>query len=190
MRISGGTWCGRKLKAPPGDAVRPTQDRVREAIFSMLMNVTTDSTFLDLYAGSGAIGLEALSRGAARATWVEKETRHVAVLKENLAMLGAEAGEVVCSDVMRWVKGPGRGRAFDVIYADPPYELAREHGFLELMTALAEQQVIAKRGFFIAEMAVRQDAEIVPGWTILRDRTYGHTRVVLYRKDDLTLCIE
>lgn len=156
----------------------------------MLMNVTADSTFLDLYAGSGAIGLEALSRGAARATWVEKEKHHVAVLKENLAMLGADAGEVVCSDVMRWVKGPGRGLAFDVIYADPPYELAREHGFLELMTALAEQQVIAKRGFFIAEMAIRQDAEIVPGWTILRDRTYGHTRVVLYRKDDLTLCIE
>ena len=156
----------------------------------MLMNVTADSTFLDLYAGSGAIGLEALSRGAARATWVEKEKHHVAVLKENLAMLGADAGEVVCSDVMRWVKGPGRGRAFDVIYADPPYELAREHGFIELMKALAEEQVIAKRGFFIAEMAIRQDAEIVPGWTILRDRTYGHTRVVLYRKDELTSCIE
>jgi 16S rRNA (guanine966-N2)-methyltransferase len=156
----------------------------------MLMNVTADSTFLDLYAGSGAIGLEALSRGAARATWVEKETRHVSVLKENLALLGADSGEVVCSDVMRWVRGPGRGRAFDVIYADPPYELAREHGFLELMTVLAGEQVIAKRGFFIAEMAARQDAEIVPGWTILRDRTYGHTRVVLYRKDDLTLCIE
>jgi 16S rRNA (guanine966-N2)-methyltransferase len=156
----------------------------------MLMNVTADSTFLDLYAGSGAVGLEALSRGALRATWVEKEMRHVTVLKENLAVLGAEQGEVVCSDVMRWVKGPGRNRAFDVIYADPPYELAREHGFLELMKALEEQQVIAKRGFFIAEMAARQDAEIVPGWTILRDRAYGHTRVVLYRKDDLTLCIE
>lgn len=156
----------------------------------MLMNVTADSTFLDLYAGSGAVGLEALSRGARQATWVEKEMRHVAVLKENLAVLGSGQGEVICSDVMRWVKGSGRGRAFDVIYADPPYEWAREHGFCELMQALAEQQVIAKRGFFIAEMAVRQDAEMVPGWTILRDRTYGHTRVVLYRKDELPICIE
>lgn len=156
----------------------------------MMMNVTADSTFLDLYAGSGAVGLEALSRGALRATWVEKEMRHVAVLKENLAVLGSSQGEVICSDVMRWVKGPGSGRAYDVIYADPPYELAREHGFMELMTALAEQRVIAKRGFFIAEMAVSQDAEIVPGWTILRDRTYGHTRVVLYRKDELPVCIE
>jgi 16S rRNA (guanine966-N2)-methyltransferase len=185
MRISGGAWCGRKLKAPSGDAVRPTQDRVREAIFSMLMAVTPDSTFLDLYAGSGAVGFEALSRGARAATWVEKENRHVSVLKENLALLGTDKGEVVCSEVMRWVKGPGRGRAFDVIYADPPYDQAREQGFSELMKVLAEQQVIAKRGFFIAEMGERQEAEAVPGWTILRDRTYGHTRVVLYRKEDV-----
>jgi 16S rRNA (guanine966-N2)-methyltransferase len=190
MRISGGAWCGRKLKAPSGDAVRPTQDRVREAIFSMLMTVTPDSTFLDLYAGSGAVGFEALSRGAKSATWVEKEPRHVAVLKENLALLGSDKGEVFCLEVMRWVKGPGRGRAFDVIYADPPYQQAHEAGFGELMTALAEQQVVAKRGFFIAEMGERQKAETVQGWGILRDRTYGHTRVVLYRKEDVVLCTE
>ena len=156
----------------------------------MLMNVTPDSTFLDLYAGSGAVGFEALSRGALRATWVEKEPRHVAILKENLALLGTDKGEVICSDVPRWIKGPGKGRMFDVIYADPPYELAREHGFSELMKALAEHQVIAKRGFFIAEMATRQDAESVTGWEVLRDRAYGHTRVVLYRKEDVTLCTE
>jgi 16S rRNA (guanine966-N2)-methyltransferase len=156
----------------------------------MLMAVTPDSTFLDLYAGSGAVGLEALSRGARAATWVEKENRHVSVLKENLALLGTDKGEVFCSEVMRWVKSLGRGRAFDVIYADPPYDQAREEGFSELMKALAEQEVVAKRGFFIAEMGERQEAETVPGWTILRDRTYGHTRVVLYRKKDVTLCTE
>lgn len=156
----------------------------------MLMAVTPDSTFLDLYAGSGAVGLEALSRGARAATWVEKENRHVSVLKENLALLGTDKGEVVCSEVMRWVKGAGRGRAFDVIYADPPYQQAHEEGFAELMKALAEQQVIAKSGFFLAEMGERQKAESLPGWTILRDRTYGHTRVVLYRKEDVVLCTE
>jgi 16S rRNA G966 N2-methylase RsmD len=112
------------------------------------------------------------------------------VLKENLALLGTDKGEVFCSEVMRWVKSLGRGRAFDVIYADPPYDQAREEGFSELMKALAEQEVVAKRGFFIAEMGERQEAETVPGWTILRDRTYGHTRVVLYRKEDVTLCTE
>lgn len=150
----------------------------------MLMQVTPGATFLDLYAGSGAVGLEALSRGARQATWVEKEMRHVTVLKGNLAVLGAEQGEVVCSDVMRWVKGPGRGRAFDVIYADPPYEQGREQGFVQLMKALADEQVIAPRGFFLAEMAERQDAEGVPGWDLLRDRTYGKTRIALYRKED------
>jgi len=156
----------------------------------MLMTVTPDSTFLDLYAGSGAVGFEALSRGAKSATWVEKEKHHVAVLKENLALLGTDKGEVVCSEAMRWVKGPGRGRAFDVIYADPPYQQAQEEGFGELMKALAEQQVIAPRGFFIAEMGERQKAESLPGWEVLRDRTYGHTRVVLYRKEEAILCTE
>jgi len=156
----------------------------------MLMTVTPDSTFLDLYAGSGSVGFEALSRGAKSVTWVEKENRHVAVLKENLALLGSDKGEVVCSEVMRWVKGPGRGRAFDVIYADPPYQQASDTGFAELMKALDEQQVIAKRGFFIAEMGERQEAESLPGWTVLRDRTYGHTRVVLYRKEEVILCTE
>jgi 16S rRNA (guanine966-N2)-methyltransferase len=178
------------LKAPSGDAVRPTQDRVREAIFSMLMTVTPDSTFLDLFAGSGSVGFEALSRGATAVTWVEKESRHVAILKENLALLGSDKGEIVCSEVMRWVKGPGRGRAFDVIYADPPYRQASEDGFGELMKALAEGQVIAPRGFFIAEMGERQEAETLAGWTLLRDRTYGHTRVVLYRKEEVNLCTE
>lgn len=183
-------WCGRKLKVPPGEVVRPTQDRVREALFSMLMNVTPDSSFLDLYAGSGVVGFEALSRGALRVTWVEKEPRHVAILKENLALLGTDKGEVICSDALRWIKGPGKGRMFDVIYADPPYQLAREQGFAELMKGVAEYQVVAKRGFFIAEMATRQDAESVPGWEALRDREYGHTRVVLYRKEEVTVCRE
>ena len=187
MRISGGVWCGRKLKAPAGDKVRPTQDRVREAIFSMLMNVVPEAAFLDLYAGSGAVGLEALSRGARRVVWVEKEPRHVAVLKENLAVLAPEAPcEVACSDALRWVKGMGRGGGFDVAFADPPYEVTREQGFGCLMAALAENGVVADRGFFVAEMAdSRETAAVpVPGWELLRDRVYGHTRVVLYRRGD------
>jgi len=183
MRISGGVWCGRKLKAPAGDKVRPTQERVREAIFSMLMNVTPDAAFLDLYAGSGSVGLEALSRGAGRVTWVEKEARHVALLKENLALLASDVPcGVTCMDVMRWVKGAGRGGGFDVAFADPPYELAREQGFADLMAALAENSVVTERGFFVAEMAAACRAAEVPGWTLLRDRTYGHTRVALYRR--------
>jgi len=184
MRISGGEWCGRKLKASAGDKVRPTQERVREAIFSMLMNVLPDAAFLDLYAGSGSVGLEALSRGAGCVTWVEKEARHVALLKENLALLAPHAPcKVTCMDVMHWVKGAGRDGGFDVAFADPPYELTREQGFAGLMAVLAENGVVAERGFFVAEMASACQAAEVPGWTLLRDRTYGHTRIALYRRD-------
>ncbi len=165
---------------PPGDAVRPTQDRVREALFSMLMSVVPGSAFLDLYAGSGSVGLEALSRGARAAAWVEKESRHVALLKDNVAALAA-AGDVACCEVWRWVKGPGRGRGFDVAFADPPYDVARGQGFAELMGLLAGNGVVRPGGFFVAEMPEDRDAEEVPGWALLRDRTYGQTRLALYK---------
>jgi len=148
----------------------------------MLMNVVPGAAFLDLYAGSGAVGLEALSRGARRVVWVEKEARHVAVLKGNLAVLSPGAPcEAVCADVLRWVKGAGRRCGFDVVFADPPYELAREQGFAGLMAALAGNGVVAGGGFFVAEMSEACQAAEVPGWSLLRDRTYGHTRVALYR---------
>lgn len=165
---------------PPGDAVRPTQDRVREALFSMLMSVVPDAAFLDLYAGSGSVGLEALSRGARSVAWVEQESRHVALLRANVAALEA-AGEVACCEVGRWVKGPGRGRAFDVAFADPPYEVAREQGFAGLMGLLAGNGVVRPGGFFVAEMPEACAAEGVPGWALLRDRAYGHTRLAVYK---------
>ena len=184
MRISGGELGGRKLKVPSGDAVRPTQDRVREALFSMLMNVIPDAAFLDLYAGSGAVGLEAYSRGARTVTWVDNDARHVALLKENLAALAPGVGEVACCEAGRWLKGPGRGRRFDVVFADPPYQTAQEQGFGGLMGLLAEQDVLRVGGIFVAEMPAFKRAEEVAGWTLLRDRTYGHTRLAVYKLDN------
>ncbi len=172
---------GRKLKVPPGDTVRPTQDRVREALFSMLMSVTPDAVFIDLYAGSGAVGLEAYSRGARSVTWVEKEPRNAALLKENVAALVPGQGEIACCEVVRWLKGPGRGRLADVAFADPPYAAGREQGFSELMGLLAENRALRPGGIFVAEMPEARQAEDVAGWTLLRDRTYGHTRLAVYR---------
>ena len=181
MRISGGEFCGRKLKVPPGDKVRPTQDRVREALFSMLMNVVPDGLFIDLYAGSGAVGLEAFSRGARSVTWVEKDPRHAALLRENLAALAAGQGEVACCEVTRWLKGPGCGRQADVAFADPPYAAGREQGFAEMMALLAGNRVLRAGGIFVAEMPEARRADEVAGWTLLRDRTYGHTRLAVYK---------
>jgi len=184
MRISGGEFCGRKLKVPSGEAVRPTQDRVREALFSMLMTVVPDAVFIDLYAGSGAVGLEAYSRGARSVTWVEKDPRHVALLKANIEALVPGRGEVACCEVTRWLKGPGCGRQADVAFADPPYVAGLETGFAQTMELLAANRVLRPGGVFVAEMPEAKRADEVAGWTLLRDRTYGHTRLALYRLEE------
>ena len=182
MRIAGGAWRGRALKVPPGDAVRPTQDRVREALFSMLMHETPGARFLDLFAGAGSVGLEALSRGAARATFVESNPRHAACLAANVSALKAEArAEIVRADAFAWPAAGGQGRAFDIAFADPPYALVAERGYAPLLAALAESGAVRPGGLFMAEMATRQTAPEHPAWELCRDRAYGQTRIAVYR---------
>lgn len=174
------------LAVPKSDEIRPTQDRVRQALFNILMPEIPGADFLDLFAGSGAVGLEALSRGAASATFVEASRRHIEVLNKNVAtMLGARAGSsgthVVCADVYRWLAtyvGPGHSIGF----ADPPYRLGEEKGYASVLATLAERNVIRPDGLFVAEMTAVQRAEETPGWELLRDRTYGKTRLCIWRR--------
>ena len=121
MRIVAGEWGGRRIQAPPGQGTRPTTDRVREAWMSTVAPYLPGARVLDLFAGSGALGLEALSRGAVAATFVEQDPRAVAVLRDNVRALGAEdAARVVRADAVKYARGLGAG-AFDVAFADPPY---------------------------------------------------------------------
>jgi 16S rRNA (guanine966-N2)-methyltransferase len=185
MRISGGKWCGRIFNAPTGYKVRPTQERVREAVFSILASVLPGARFLDLYAGSGVVGLEAFSRGAGHVTWIEKENRYVALLRENLELLSpGSPGKVICADAPHWVRGVGASSAFDVVFADPPYGTMGEQGFARLIAVLGEKGVVAEHGFFVAEMATEEQPPEVPGWTLLRNRTYGGSRIALYRRGE------
>ena len=182
MRIAGGEWRGRNLRVPQGDAVRPTQDRVREALFSMLQFELEGANFLDLFAGSGAVGLEALSRGAVRATFVELSPRHIACVNANIALVKAEArASVVRADVYTWLASAAP-MAFDVAYADPPYELGAEQGYARMLALLAERGVVKEGGLFIAEMKSHQSPDASPLWELCRDRTYGHTRLAVYRR--------
>src|SRR5690349_20918096 len=115
MRVIAGRYGGRRLQAPPGDATRPTSDRVREALFSILGDRVEGARVLDLFAGSGALGLEALSRGAASATFVDSAPAAIRAVKANLAALGAEA-EVVRADALRWLRGaPPAARQHDLV---------------------------------------------------------------------------
>ena len=184
MRITGGRFGGRALKVPKTDAVRPTQDRVREALFNILAPEMPGAAFLDLFAGSGAVGLEALSRGAASVTFVEANRRHLAVLKENLAALLPSPPPpvaLVAADCYRYLSsyaGPG----FTIAFADPPYALGEARGYASVLAALAERGVVRPDGLFVAEMTAVQRAEETPGWELLRDRTYGRTRLCVWRR--------
>lgn len=185
MRITGGEFCGRAVKAPDTAALRPTQDRVRESLFAMLAPEIAGADFLDLFAGSGSVGLEALSRGAASATFVESSRRHLAALSENVrALLGAGApsrASAVAADAWRWIasySGPG----FSIAFADPPYALGEERGYAGVLKALAERGVVRPGGAFVAEMASSQGADEAEGWELVRDRVYGRTRICIWRR--------
>ena len=182
MRIAGGEWRGRALKAPPGDVLRPTQDRVREALFSMLMHETPGARFLDLFAGVGGVGLEALSRGAADCTFVELAPRHLAVLRANVAALGADARcRLVRADAYAWLE-TFDGTPYDVAFADPPYELGVEKGYAAVLAALATRTVVKPGGLFVAELTSRQNPDESPLWELCRDRVYGQTRLAVYKR--------
>jgi 16S rRNA (guanine966-N2)-methyltransferase len=183
MRVIAGDNGGRRLVTPPGRTTRPTSDRVREAIFSMLESAMLDgsltgraatlegATVWDLFAGSGAMGIEALSRGAAHATFVEQARSAVLAVRANLAALGYGPGRatVVAADVLNWV-GPAQGKV-DLVMADPPYAW---QGW-DVLLARSEHL----RPLVLAETG----AELVlpPGWEPLRAKRYGGTVVTLAR---------
>lgn len=182
MRITGGSYGGRQLAVPKTDGIRPTQDRVREALFNILLPELPGAVFLDLFAGSGAVGLEALSRGAASVTCVERDRRHLAVLRANLSSLRIDRGvEVVPAEAYQWLARYA-GDGFTIAFADPPYALGEEKGYAQVLATLAARGVVRPNGLFIAEMTAVQRAEETPGWDLLRDRTYGKTRICIWRR--------
>jgi 16S rRNA (guanine966-N2)-methyltransferase len=142
MRVIGGEFRSRRLKSLPGAALRPTPDRLREALFNVLAPRLAGCTFVDAYAGCGAVGIEALSRGAARAVFIEKHRPAARVIEENLRALGAEERAlVVCGPALKHL---GRVEA-DIVFLDPPYDLERAYRqALRLLGARAPALVIVQ----------------------------------------------
>ena len=191
MRITGGTLRGRRLKTPTAGGLRPTQDAVREAVFSMLSNVVAGSRFLDLFAGTGAVGIEAFSRGATSVTWLEKEPRNFRLLQENMSALCSDSLwlKAVCADVFQWLAraampaGARAAQLFDIVYADPPYESeSSPDRTAEIMGALAAAGIVAEGAFFVAEQRATVAAPVVAGWEPVTERRYGRTKIMMYRK--------
>jgi 16S rRNA (guanine966-N2)-methyltransferase len=174
VRIIGGRFGRRPIDAPPGRDTRPTTDRVREALFSLLCaRLDLDGARVaDLFAGSGALGLEALSRGAAHATFVERHGPALAVARRNAAALGVlDDAALVRADALAWLARTTD--TFDVVFADPPYDLAR----LAEIPALAQPR-LRPDGLLVLEHDVRHDFAHAPG--LLDVRTYGRTVLSLF----------
>jgi 16S rRNA (guanine966-N2)-methyltransferase len=180
MRVIAGRLGGRRLKAPRGHVTRPTTDRVREALFSMLADVA-GARVLDLFAGTGALGIEALSRGAAHAVFVERSRHALAALRANLLDLeiGAEQAEVRPGDALAALQSAReRGETYDLVFLDPPYERARELG--EALAGILPA-LLAPNARVVVEADRRNPAELPLAVEALR--RYGDTTITIHRHD-------
>ena len=175
MRVVAGAYRGRRIEAPRGRATRPTSDRVREALFSILGGID-GARVLDLFAGSGALGIEALSRGAAEAVFVDSDARAAAAVRRNLDALGIDA-RVHRRDAFSWLDGARAGEeAFDIVFADPPYSSAsRAAGRLsELLPPL-----LTETSLTVTESDKRDPLHLA--LPLIDERTYGDTRIAIHR---------
>ena len=172
MRIVAGRYRGRRLTAPPGLDTRPTSDRVREALFNILGDIE-GLRVLDLFAGSGALAIEALSRGAAGAVLVEQDPRAVDAIRANLDALGASEARVVRGDALAWLRR-AEGE-WDIVFLDPPYSSARDLAgpLSELLPA-----VLAKDALIVSESDKRDP--LLLDLPLDDERAYGHTRIAIH----------
>jgi 16S rRNA (guanine966-N2)-methyltransferase len=186
MRIVGGSHRGRRLIAPSGDVVRPTSDRAREALFNILSHGDfaasgqpfADKPVLDAFAGTGAFGLEALSRGASAAVFIESEREALAALRRNVGALGeADRAHIVAGDATR---PPRAALACAVAFLDPPYKSGLASPAL---TALAAAGWLTPDALVVIELAAREDLSAPAGFTVSDARVYGAARLVFLRRE-------
>ena len=179
MRVIAGEYRHRKLEYPEDNKdIRPTKDRIREAFFSSLGDISGKS-FLDLYAGCGSIGIEAISRGAKYATLVDSSDISISYIKKNIGSLRIENAEVIKAyDEVALAKFVSQGRSFDIVYLDPPYESDR---YEIALNALFNNNLLSENA--IVALETKRDVEINPLWNVkIKEYHYGEIKVVVLRK--------
>lgn len=184
MRVISGTARGRPLKAVPGSTTRPTTDKVKEAVFSMIGPYFDGGTVLDLYAGSGGLAIEALSRGMHRAVLIDHDRRAVDTIRDNLERTGfADRAELYRNDARRALSILAkRGLAFDLVFLDPPY---RYTNMDEIMLEMEEKQLLADGARIVIEHDAKHTYEPSIGRSVcVRRAVYGEAAVSIYRVQD------
>ena len=193
MRVIAGSAGGLTLQ-PPGKGTRPTMDRVRAAIFSSLGERVPEARVLDLYAGSGALGIEALSRGAASATFVENHGPTAGLIRKNLqtTRLDRSGGSVQQMDAMRFLDLYAAPESFDLVFADPPYlketkgppsGTGESPNHADKVLAHPNLPIaLGEGGLLILECERRQPLPSLASWEILSDRSYGESRILILRR--------
>lgn len=185
MRIIAGEYRGRRIRTTEGPGYRPATGKVRESLFSMLESLGVEwgaTRVADIFAGSGSLGIEALSRGGRDAVFVEKAPQAAALIRSNLEALGVERGRysVVKADALRWLDG-GRG-PFGLVFIDPPYG---KELLLPALELLLDRQGLAPDGLICAEVeaGLAFDNPPRPDLILLRDKLYGQTRICVWRRN-------
>lgn len=176
MRVIAGTWKGRRLSVPTWEGLRPTSDKLRETAFNVLGPRVREARVLDAYAGTGAVGIEALSRGAAWVTFVERDRRAIELVRRNLATCRATDEEprrytVDTADVTRW--SGVVGSRFDLIWLDPPYADSAAGALTQLRPWVTED------GLAVLEHATRRTPDVPAGWVVTRVVTSGDSALTL-----------
>ena len=178
LRIIGGRWRGRKLRFKAAEGLRPTPDRVRETLFNWLAPAIHGARCLDLFAGSGALGLEALSRGADHVQFIDTQRRSIASIEEHLTTLACDHAACQTGDGQQWLARGNTGPRFDIVFLDPPFN----RGMIEpAAEALEAHHWLAEDAFIYVETSSHEDCGALPGnWQLHREKTAGDVRSALF----------
>ncbi|MNF45305.1 Ribosomal RNA small subunit methyltransferase D [compost metagenome] len=179
LRIIGGEWRSRRLSFPDGPGLRPTPDRVRETLFNWLAPYVEGAKVLDAFAGSGALYLEALSRGAETAVALDSNPAAISSLKQNLETLRCAKGQVLQNDALRYLNGPAN-IAFDLVFLDPPFH---QNLLLDTCALLEERQWLADRAWIYTESETPPSSLQMPGnWRLHREKKAGQVYYALWQR--------
>jgi len=180
LRIIGGQWRGRKLSFPDIEGLRPTGDRIRETVFNWLMPDIQGAQVLDLFSGSGALGLEALSRGAGTAMLIEKHPQVAANLLSHLKTLHAENAKVLSMDALQFLQQGNSGTGYNIVFIDPPFSADLWQPVVELLN---QSQWLAADAWIYVETDKVSTWQAPENWYLHRDKMAGQVRYRLFTLD-------